>query len=197
MKLYKVGDKSKAICPFCKQVRTTTFAERDVPLRSGRGSVSDVLVAVCDSCDKVVGIPAQSAPRIAERLRRERHSLEARIPRQLSDAMALACQEFRAPDGEVALFRYYVHRIAGEARLRTRLKELAQAPEADGPASARFSAKLNDEAYERFTELVRETGLNAAGVIKGLIVQMMHDVFEKKDTKVRRELQTVLQVAAS
>jgi hypothetical protein len=69
MKLYKVGEKSKAVCPFCKDVQPTTFRERDVPLRSGKGTVRDVLVAVCDKCDRVIAMPQQSAPRVAETLR--------------------------------------------------------------------------------------------------------------------------------
>ncbi len=60
MKLYKVGDKSRAICPQCEQIRSPTFAERDVPLSSGTGMVHDVLVGVCDVCDTVVSVPQQS-----------------------------------------------------------------------------------------------------------------------------------------
>ena len=136
---------------------------------------------MCDHCHNVVGIPAQSAPRIADKMRGVRHALEARIPRQLSDVVGLACHELHSPECEVALFRYYVHRIAGEERLRDRLKELARAPEAAGPASARFSANLNDEAYARFRALAKAAGLNTAGVIRG---------------EVRQELETVLRVAA-
>lgn len=87
MKLFRLSEKSKAICPFCEAMRTTTFKERDVPLKSGKGLVSDVLVGVCDSCDQVVAIPQQSAPRIGEALRAPRRALEARIPRHLDDAM--------------------------------------------------------------------------------------------------------------
>jgi hypothetical protein len=66
MKLYRVGEKSKAICERCREVRPTTFRERSVPLSSGKGSVPIVLVAVCDACDSVVSVPQQSVPRIQE-----------------------------------------------------------------------------------------------------------------------------------
>jgi hypothetical protein len=66
MKLHNIGDKSQALCSFCKTRRTTTFAERDVPLSSGKGRVRDLLVAVCDTCDHVVAIPQQSVPRIKD-----------------------------------------------------------------------------------------------------------------------------------
>jgi len=64
MKIYTVGEKSKAICDSCGQLRVTTFKERMVPLSSGKGNTPNILVAVCDTCDGVVSIPQQSAPRI-------------------------------------------------------------------------------------------------------------------------------------
>ena len=66
MIFYKIGDKSKAICDSCQQVRTTTFQERDVPLSSGKDCAHDLLVAVCDHCDHIVAIPQQSVSRIQE-----------------------------------------------------------------------------------------------------------------------------------
>ena len=195
MKLYKVGDQSRAICPFCKETRSTTFREENVPLRSGKGTVRDVLVAVCDECHRVVGIPQQSAPRVAEIIQGARRSVEARIPRQLSDVMLLVCSELRAPATEATLFRYYLRRFSSQARLRGRLVALARKPDASGRASARFSAKLSDEAYDRFRSLVHATGLKPGGVVKGVIVQMKEDILDAKDARVRRELEGVLQAA--
>ena len=57
---YSVGDKSKAICYRCKKVVSTTFDHRDVPLDDGSGEAKGILAAVCDACDAVVAIPAQS-----------------------------------------------------------------------------------------------------------------------------------------
>lgn len=68
MKMIEVGDKSKAICSRCSQMRAITFSERDVPPSSGKGTVRGVIVGVCDVCDDVVSIPHQSVPRIKEGL---------------------------------------------------------------------------------------------------------------------------------
>ena len=65
MKFFVKGDKSKALCEKCGLV-STTFDYRDVPFSDGSGVASDILVAECDVCHRVVAIPAQSALRICE-----------------------------------------------------------------------------------------------------------------------------------
>jgi RNase P subunit RPR2 len=60
------GDKSHAICPHCRQLVASTFRRRDVPLSDGSGLVRDLLVVVCDVCDTVVAIPAQSTSAVKE-----------------------------------------------------------------------------------------------------------------------------------
>ena len=63
---YKEGDKSQSICEpdfyNCGgkgELVSTTFKKRDYTFR-GR-EFSGVLVAVCDVCDQILAIPAQSA----------------------------------------------------------------------------------------------------------------------------------------
>lgn len=60
MKRYQPGDTSKAICPHCGTLVSTTFAYRDVPFDDGNGIVRGILAAVCDKCKAVVSIPVQS-----------------------------------------------------------------------------------------------------------------------------------------
>ncbi len=59
MKLLFEGDKCKAICEHCGPV-TTTYLYRDVSLSDSGKIVKDVLVGVCDKCDSVASMPAQS-----------------------------------------------------------------------------------------------------------------------------------------
>ena len=63
-KTISVGDTSRAFCAVCNDVVPTTAALRDVPFSDGSGTVSDLLVGVCDHCDAVVSIPAQSIAQI-------------------------------------------------------------------------------------------------------------------------------------
>ncbi len=57
MKKYKVGDKSKAICPKCWMV-ATTFLTRDI--KTTKTDIKNVLCGVCDSCGLIVSTPAQT-----------------------------------------------------------------------------------------------------------------------------------------
>lgn len=59
-KIYKPADKSYAVCHQCAKLGDTTFSYRDVPFDDGKGIAKNILVAVCDYCDSVVSIPAQS-----------------------------------------------------------------------------------------------------------------------------------------
>ncbi len=199
MKLYKVGEKSKAVCESCKQLRSTTFQERDVPLSSGKGMVPSVLVAVCNHCDQIVSIPQQSVPRIQETLRSSRHPLEARIPRHLLDALVLMCYELGGGASEskqTVLFRFYLRRVSKAKKLYGCLEALSQSEEAQGKADYRFSIKLNDELYKIFLKLEKDTLLNKAELVKGIIIQMKKDILDDKNKELRNDLKGVLLLAA-
>ncbi|SDJ36573.1 hypothetical protein SAMN04487926_14536 [Paraburkholderia steynii] len=61
---YHEGDKSQAICSNCREIVPTTFRYRDMPFSDGSGIARNMLVSVCDKCQTVVAIPAQSKPDI-------------------------------------------------------------------------------------------------------------------------------------
>lgn len=63
---YQAGDTSRAICEDCNQIVETTFRLRDVPFFDGSGIAENILVAVCNTCNQVVAIPAQSTPAIVD-----------------------------------------------------------------------------------------------------------------------------------
>lgn len=63
----------RALCSFCGEVRTLTLQKRDVPL-SGGGVVEDLVVGVCDVCERAVSIPQSSVPQVAEAIRKRRSS---------------------------------------------------------------------------------------------------------------------------
>lgn len=193
MKLRRVGEKSRAICNSCEQVRPTTFKERNVPLSGGRGSVPNVIVAVCDHCDEVVAVPQQSVPKVNKALRAARKPVEARIPRHLEDIPGLSCAVLGFDSShESMLFRYYVVRVSKYKRLQRRLDVLSSSDEARGKANGRFSVKLGPELHEALRSVEKATKLNTARVIKGLLIQMKHDIADKKQPDVSKELQELL-----
>jgi len=65
-KPYAAGDQSQAICAQCAKLVPTTFAHRDVPFSDGSGVVRDILAAVCDACEAITAVPAQSTPAIRQ-----------------------------------------------------------------------------------------------------------------------------------
>lgn len=68
MLIRKENDKSKAICYSCEKVVKGTYKVRDVDFNFNDQSstVKDILVLVCDNCNKTVATPAQSTPKIKE-----------------------------------------------------------------------------------------------------------------------------------
>ena len=198
MKLYKLGEKSKAICPFCHALRVTTFQERTVPFESGDGEVKDLLVAVCDTCDHTVATPQQSVPRIREAIQKVRKPVEARVPRQLSDALLLSCVTlgFAVNDSvEMALFRYFLDRIASTPSKVKILSKLAHSEEAQGRASARLSIRLNDPLFLKFEDLLHRTKLNGSDLCRGILVEIKNEILDKKNLKMRKDIQRVLRLA--
>ena len=198
MKLYKMGEKSKAICQFCNQMTATTFKERDVPLSSGKGMVPNVLAAICDTCDRVVSIPQQSVPRIQEVLHYSRHPIEARIPRHLLDALMMSCYGLGYGVNEskqTILFRYYLQKVCQTKGSHARFTALLETEEAKGKSNARFSIKLSDELYGHFLKLEKETKLNKSEVVKGVIIQMKKELLDEKDETLMENLREIMFLA--
>ena len=64
MKIVKEHNKSKAMCEHCKSLVETTFQYREVTLNDNSAIVENVLVGVCNSCDRVVSMPHQEANKV-------------------------------------------------------------------------------------------------------------------------------------
>ena len=80
MKKHKVGDISKGMCSTCKKLVSTTFQIKNVPFSDGYGLVKNVLVAICDNCEKVVSFPPEATPVIKQALRERRDALGLGYP---------------------------------------------------------------------------------------------------------------------
>ena len=189
MVIYKVGEKSKALCSFCKHVVPTTFRERTVPLSSGKGEVAGVLAGVCDECDRVVSIPHQSVPRIKEALRTQKYAIEVRLPLHLMDILVNACDKLgvdAALDSQATLVRYYIDVFASSKSLSGRLGALAKSELAKGAAQAshRLSFKVTDLVHNDLVVLGKRTHLGKTDILKGIIIQTKSDILEGK-SKIR------------
>ena len=62
---FKVGDKSKAICDWCKKVVQTTFKLCDYKV-SGKPTIPNVLQGVCEECGRAISILGHEINRLTE-----------------------------------------------------------------------------------------------------------------------------------
>ena len=198
MKIYKKGDKSKAICESCKKIVPTTFDTRSVPLSSGKGSVDDILCATCDHCGMVVSIPQQSAPRIRESIRKERKPIEVRLPRHLLDILYLAGDKFKLGDPERlkdSIIRYYIGLASTNNKMVKNIKSHSASDFAKGSGS-RLSLKVNDAKSSKFDDLRGKTSLNKTQLMKGIILQINDEILQDPKAGKIAEIESVLLASA-
>ncbi|MCB1197314.1 MAG: hypothetical protein KDK51_03005, partial [Deltaproteobacteria bacterium] len=172
MKIYKLNEKSKGICESCKKLVHTTFKLVSVPFLNKRGSVNDILCAICDDCDHVVSIPQQSAPRIKEAMNSKKHAIEVRLPHHLLDVLLVASDEFKLGNPELlkdTLIRYYISIAVEDKKVLANIKNFSSSDFAKGSGS-RLSLKVSDTIYARFEHLIQTTSLNKTQLLKGLIL---------------------------
>lgn len=62
--MFHEGDRSKAFCQDCLDVRPTVFVRRDVTSSDGSNLAKNMLVGVCTTCDRVLNIQPQTIPAI-------------------------------------------------------------------------------------------------------------------------------------
>jgi hypothetical protein len=203
-KLYEEGEKSKAICYSCKQIVSTTFARRDVPFSDGNGEVKDILVSVCDLCDQVVAIPAQSTPAIREARLKEVKSIEAQLPAIYLDMLDLAAYTIDSASStefRKALVTLYVHRFASgeypkERLMKAHRSAVARFKEQRGAARRRLSMKVTPRIAEDIKTLTEDTEMNQTEVLKSVIYQIQADVVEARKPALMRELSALSVISA-
>ncbi len=202
MKLYQIGDKSQAACPECQARVTTTFALRDVPFTDSSAIARAILVAVCDDCQAVVGIPAQSTPKIRASRSKPLFSIEAQLPLVFVDMLDLACQKLAdaaSTDLRKRLMAYYIHRLANQnahqqAELLTAGYQQAEKefPPVPGKNLRRLSFKVQQGIYEELNALASASQLSKTSILKSLAYQIKEDVLEEKNSRILPELKTLM-----
>lgn len=184
MKFYQQGDKGSALCPGCAQRVSTTFQRRDVPFNDGKGLARGILAAVCDQCDQVVGIPAQSTPAIREARPNELVALDANLPAVYIDMLDMAVH-LLDPSASTqlrkVLLAYFLNRLAHDANTRSELQAAhvycrEHYAEPRGVPRRRLSMKLSPRIAHSLDTLLEGTGLSQTELLKCVIVQIEHDV---------------------
>jgi hypothetical protein len=184
MKIYKVGDKQKAVCESCQSLTDATFMLRDVPFSDGSGTVKNVLAGVCDSCNEVVLIPHQSTPAIKKQLDTHKKAVETRVPAHMVDMLNLASMELGgSTDFSNALIKYYLHNLSEQ---KTSVKGLIKYLESDlakGVAQKRISLKGRQVSKEIDNIKFKTSIGSTTDVLKAVVLKINDDVFVHPKTQ--------------
>jgi hypothetical protein len=181
MKLYQAGDRSVGICESCRSKVMTRLVYRDYTPTGWDVTVPDVLVAVCDRCDSVVGIPHQSTPKINE-FRKEkastREGVEARIPRGIAEALELVTASLGGDPKLVrpAVIRYYLNLVARDPKVAEEVKKGSLSQLAAGKADRRLAVKVPRRFWEPAWSAAKVAGITSKGqLLRGVAVLAADD----------------------
>ena len=192
MKIYKVGDKQKAVCESCQSLTGATFMLRGVPFSDGSGIVKNVLAGVCDSCKEVVLIPHQSTPAIKKQLDTQKKAVETRVPAHMVDMLNLASMELGgSTDFSNALIKYYLHNLSEQ---KTSVKGLIKYLESDlakGVAQKRISLKGRQVSKEIDNIKFKTSIGSTTDVLKAVVLKINDDVFVHPKTQLINSLKGV------
>jgi len=205
MKVYKKGEKSKAICNDCGALVSTTFTYRDVPLDDGESLVKNVMASVCDQCDRVVALPAQSIPAV----RRSREIADVSVEVMLSapDMEILDLATWRIdPDSVLRLRKpllaYYIQRLSGDPAAIARLQAKSSArislvsKEMNIP-KRRLSMKFAPKTDASMQDLMKASGLNKSHLIRGIIHEIDDDLVRPENPKDLEKLREIAMVVVA
>ncbi|MDX2143573.1 MAG: hypothetical protein SFV19_09470 [Rhodospirillaceae bacterium] len=199
MKLFRPGDKSRAVCDV-DGIVSTTFEYRDVPFADGKGQAKDILVGACDKCRRVLSIPPQSTPAIKAAREKADISIEASLPAVYAEALDLAC--YRIAPGSSRAFRkpllmYYVHTCLVDKKASARVTKIVRRPDrffTEGERvgmNKRLSLKISPHASAEIDDLTKRTKINRTQLFKSLIIKMRDDIITPKQPRNLRVLQTI------
>jgi hypothetical protein len=162
----------------------TTLKVRNYRLEQSGVDVVGALMVVCDRCDNIVAIPAQSTYRVREaRVPLKEEQLEARIPTHLEDVVFMLADEFAAPVQAFrpAVLRFYLAELMRDPTLAERVRLLAESELADAPARARVSLRVPAELLEDARAAARAAGIaRDSDLIRGLLLAAKEDVLDRR-----------------
>jgi len=209
MKLYQPGDTSKAICPHCGKLVSTTFAYRDVPFDDGNGVAKGILAAVCDECQAVISIPAQSTPA----LRRTREAadipLEVSIPApevEIIDAAAYRVDPEATTRFRKSLFAFYLQRLRhnenGAEMLRrefetwnaAKIEQRKRIGKAVSIPQRRLSFKISPKTDRDIRWLMEASGMNKTDMVRSLVMKIERDLLAPNSPDGLRHLRDIAAV---
>lgn len=179
MRIIKEGEIRTLVCHNCGKT-TATYRLRDVDFSDQRGTVKNILAAVCDRCNEVAAIPAQSSARIKEVFAQCSLPLEVRVPAHYLDILTVATQKIDrslSDNFSKALILWYLHALTSGRYPQTELSALLNSDMADAKASRRLSMKITDRQQAELNQLMQQQGMKkTSDVVKAVILQIHQDL---------------------
>lgn len=203
MKLYLTGDKGKALCDRCQGLVAATYNYRTVPFSDGEGEAKNILVLVCDNCDKVIATPAQSTPAIRAAREVAVKPIELNLPAPFVEALDLAA--FRIDPKATTEFRkrllaYYILETAetepSQKDLQDRFSRHGEAFRSDAP-KRRLSFKVTPQLNDALDHILDTTSMTKTDIIKALVVKIYEDIIQSPSPRDLRELRRLAAVTAA
>ncbi len=200
MKVWKENDRSRGICPKCKELREIIFLRRSFYLKKSKRNVKGVLMGICATCNETVSVPPQSVARLKEARVSDRKPFEVRIPSDVKDIVFLVVDSLGATVPQSAfgqLFRnYLVHLKEDPKAVRHALTLLRKVDFfRTVPARDRISIKLSPSLDEIRIEL-HSVFESDTILVKGIVALSKDEILDHPIPKRIRELKySILQAA--
>lgn len=199
MKIWKAGEKSRALCPSCERRMEVVFRRRDVTLSAPDVTATDVLVAVCVGCDGIALIPHQSAPKLREAIQNPKETLNVRIPAHLEDVLHLLIERVAHgwKNGRSPVLKYLLHEFGNNPAYAQRVRDHLQDDLAQGAADRDVSVRVPTYiliAVDQMADLVAIG--SRSEVLRGILVSAKGDVLEDRDREFAGAMERAISAVA-
>ncbi|WP_191601111.1 hypothetical protein [Marinomonas algicola] len=197
MKIVKEDDQQEVECSNCG-FSQASYKLKDV--RLGDQVSKKVLVAVCNSCDKALNVPAQTAVKIKSDYDASRYSVDVRLPAHYLDILLFASHRINPALPESfgkALILYYLHALNSQRYGVKNLSSLLHYDFAKARSSKRLSMKVSQSSLNEMASLSKEHGFkNNTDMLKCVILKIHEDIILKNKPSHLAELQNFAAVFA-
>lgn len=191
MRILQEGEKSKAICNSCEDLRGITYLYRDYTLKNGT-KVPNVLQGICDICGKAITIPAQSTPKIKQYLEEKDVSLEVRIPRILEDVLYNIGYKshLEASQALKYIINFYsrkLHEPHNASARRIFINFIDEHPLLKDSRKSRISLRISKTVDDKINDLAASFSLNKSQYILSLLLKAKVDLIENENKRAAKE----------
>ena len=182
MRILKEGDKSKAICPKCKDIMSITYRYADFNYKGH--VIKNVLRGYCDECGEVVSFPHQSTLKIREFNESHSKALEVRVPSHYKDILLAIGNAHKISWEPNGIFRLVSELYTESLRSSYNQKAILQFFHAlndklaEGKNSDRLSCRMPLSSYEYLGEIASKNNYKVSELAKAFIINAKYDLLD-------------------